>query len=121
MARSTYSISEQETPIYSFTLKDENGSVVPGSSLNSVTLTFYAVHSGAIINSRNGQNVLNANNVTISEQGVVTWTLQLNDVKIVDDTQLTETHRALFLFTWGSNRCKPHELDVVISNLAKLA
>lgn len=120
MARSSYRISEQETPIYTFTLKDEEGAPIAASSLTTATLTLYAVPSGTILNSRNGQSILNTNNVTISELGVVTWTLQVNDVKILDDTKRIEVHRALFLFTWGSNRSKPHEVDLEIDNLGKL-
>lgn len=121
MARTTYRISEQETPTYEFRLVDEAGVPIAGSTLNTATLTLYAVPSGTIINSRNGQNVLNANQVTISEAGLVTWTLQLNDVKILDNTLRIEVHRALFLFTWGAGRSKPHEVDLEVENLGKLA
>lgn len=119
-ARPVHRVKERETGIETFTLKDENGAVVPGSALDAATLTLSVVPTGAIVNSRNAQNVLNANNVTISEQGVVTWTMQAADVAILDDTRRIEVHRALFVFTWNGTRTLPYELDYEIDNLSKL-
>lgn len=121
--RKAYPVKEKQTGVYSFTIKDENGNAIPASQLTDVTLTLYSAASGAIVNARNGQNVKNANNVTIDEAGLVTWIQQIADLTIVDDTLHEETHRALFVFTWisgGNNRSHPHEVDFVIENLGKL-
>lgn len=116
-----YPIKEKETGVYSFTIKDEAGLVIPATQLYEVKLTVHVPSSGAIVNGRDAQNVKNANNVTISEAGVVTWTLQVADVTIVDDSLDKETHQCLFLFTWQAGvRSKPHVVDFEIENLAKL-
>ena len=119
--RKVYPIKEQETGVFSFTIRDEDGVVIPASQLTAVLFTVYVPTSGAIVNTRNAQNVLNQNNVTISEAGVVAWTQQIADVTILDDTLEMETHRCLFLFTWqGGARSKPYEVDFELENLAKL-
>jgi len=117
--RTVYPIKEQETGVYSFTIKDETGAVIPASQLTAVLLTVYVPTTGALI--RDHQDVKNAHNVTIGEDGVVAWSQQVGDVTILDDTLATETHRCLFLFTWQSGtRSKPHEVDFEIENLAQL-
>lgn len=125
--RTSYDLKEKQTGIYSFVLKDEDGNVVPAASLTSATLTLHSKESltKAIINGRNAQNCLNANDVTISAEGVVTWTIRVEDVTILDDSLKVETHRALFLFKWNAGspaveRSKPHEVDFVLINLSRL-
>lgn len=120
--RKTFALKEKETGIYSFTLRDEGGAAVAAASLTSVTLTLYEPESGTIVNNRSSQNVLNQNNVTIDSNGQVAWSIQLADVTILDATRPTEVHRALFFFTWQSGaKGKPHEVDLVLENLGKLA
>lgn len=118
--RSVYRLKEQETGTYSFTVNDENGAPIPASAMNSVTLTLYVVHTGAVVNGRNAQSVLNANQVTISEAGAVAWALQVADTAIADSTRKMEVHRALFVFTWNTSRKKTYEVDFEIENLGKL-
>lgn len=119
--RKAYPVKEKQTGVYSFTIKDENGNAIPVSQLTTVTLTLYSTASDAIVNARSGQDVKNQNNVTIDAAGLVTWTQQLADLTILDDSLHEETHRALFLFTWQSGaRSHPHEVDFVIENLGKL-
>lgn len=118
----SYQLKEKETGTYSFTLKDEAGDVVIAESLTSATLTLYEPNSGAIVNGRNAQSALNANNVTIGADGLVTWSIQLADVTILDATRGSEIHRALFFFSWaGGTKGKPHEVDLVLENVGKLA
>lgn len=120
--RKTFALKEKETGLYSFTLRDESGAAIAAASLTSVTLTLYEPGSGQIINSRTNQNVLNQNQVTIDEFGKVSWDIQLADVTILDASRPTEVHRALFFFSWsGGTKGKPHEVDLVLENLGKLA
>ena len=82
---------------------DDPQSVVPGSSLLSLTLTLYDVETGQIINQRDNQDVLNTNQVTVDENGLLTWYMQPEDTIIVTDElppDSTEQHIALFTFTW---------------------
>ena len=120
MARTVYQVVERKTGVYSFDLKDEDGVAVPSGSLTGATLTLEALESSAIVNSRSAQNVLNANNVTIDAAGKVTWTIQEADMAILDTALPMETHRATFIFSWGSGRKAPHEVDFAIENLRKV-
>lgn len=103
------------------TLTDETGAVVPAASLTTLTLTLFDLASGTILNSRDAQNVLNTNNVTVSALGVLVWTIQPADNAIVNDNLARETHRALFQWTWsaGAKSGKGYQ-DLVVENLAKV-
>ena len=111
-------IPERSSAKVTFTLKDENGSVVPGSSLTTFTLTLYpTTDSTTTINSRNDQNVLNVNGVTVDSQGVVIWLVDPADNAIIDTDLTVENHIALFEWTWGSGKAGRHEILMTIQNL----
>lgn len=115
-------INERSTAVYSSTLKDENGQVIPAASLGTLTLTLFEAASGTILNTRNAQNVLNQNNVTVDANGVLTYVLQPADTAILNPGLHTETHRALFEFTWNSGaRTHRHVVDFEIENLDKVS
>lgn len=119
--RKAYPVKEKQTGEYSFTLQDETGAPIPASDLTDARLTLHVPTTGTIVNSRDNQSVLNANQVTISEAGLVTWAYRIADMTMVDATLTEETHRALFVFTWQSGlRSHPHEVDFIIENLDKL-
>lgn len=69
------------------------------TELSALTLTYFLYSTGAIINSRNAQNIKNANNVTVSQTCDVAWSLQTSDttcqVSALADGKL-ERHEALF-------------------------
>jgi len=112
-------INERTTAKYtSDPLLDENGTAVDGSILTSATLTLYDQKTKTILNSRNAQNVNQANNVAISAAGVVTWELVPADNAIVNDALSQEVHVALFDFRWdgGASRCM-HEVKIAVRNL----
>jgi hypothetical protein len=110
-------VAERTTPLYTATLVDEDGAIIPGSTLTTLVLTHYNLATDAILNSRDAQNVLNANNVTVSELGILEWVLQPLDTLIVDDTLCLETHVALFEFTWNSGaRVGKHEIRYEVRN-----
>ena len=75
---------------------------IGASDLSEMTLTHMNSATAAAINSRNGQNVLNANNVTIDEDGWVEWTMQGADNPIVSSTLKSgelEDHLSKFIIT----------------------
>lgn len=114
-------LNERTTALYTATLIDETGAPLPASLLQAATLTFYVPDGPqTIINSRSGQDVLNANGVVIDEDGLVTWTLAPADTAILDATLETEQHIALFHFAWGGNKEAYHEVVFVIRNLSKV-
>ncbi len=110
-------VNERTSARYTATLEDETGAVVPASALLTLTLTVYDVETGTKINSRDSQNVLNTNGVSISEAGALVWTLEPADNIIVSTALLNEKHRALFRATWGSGRGLTHEVDVWVKNV----
>jgi hypothetical protein len=112
-------INERSTAKYtSDPLLDEDGVYVPGAVITTATLTLYDLKSGKIINSRNAQNVNQANGVTISSLGVVTWTMVPADNAIIDDRMATEVHVAVFDFRWdGGTSRAVHEVRFLVKNI----
>lgn len=117
----TYSVLERVSVKYTATIKDEAGTAIPGSALTALTLTLYSVHSGTIVNSRNDQNVLNANGVTVDEAGLLTWIMDPLDNQVLDTAFAYERHRALFEWTWsGGTKAGKHEVDFLVQNLGQV-
>ncbi len=121
----TFEVIERSTAVYTATLKDETDTVIPSASLTTLTLTLYDAANGTIINSRNGQNVLNANNVTIhATSGLLTWTMQPADNVIVwpKASGQFEKHIALFRWTWSSGaKAGSHEVEIRVRQRTKIA
>jgi hypothetical protein len=100
----TYSVNETSTAFYDFNLVDENDAAIALASLSSLTITLTDDATGAVLNSRNAQNGLNANGVTVSSVGKVTWEMSPADNAIVGSPVPDggETHTAVFRWTWAS-------------------
>jgi hypothetical protein len=100
-------------------LKDEDGIVL--TSLDTLTLSVWDLKSGAIINGRDRQDVLNQNDVTFNGDGSLLWRVQAADRPILDDTQDWEDHVAMFEFTYaGGGRTGHWVLQDRIDNLQKV-
>ena len=115
-------VNERTTARYtSGPLTDEDGVVVAGSILSSATLTLYDQRTGNILNSRNAQNVNQANGVTIGDDGVVSWLLVPADNAIVNTRLPQELHVAVFDFRWdaGTSRAM-HEVNILVNNIGKV-
>lgn len=111
-------VLEGTTAIFSATIVDEQNVGIPGSMLTSLTLTYYDEETLAIINGRDYQNVLQQNNVTVSETGVVRWIMQVGDTQLVDNRKEVEHHIALFTWTWdGGMRVNKQEYRILIENI----
>lgn len=124
----SFSINEKTSGVYYATLVDESGALVGPTVLSALTLTLYDKVTGSIINSRNAQNVKNANNVTVFDtlqmaaDGVTTfnlaWALQPLDGPIVTDSNAVETHIALFQATWAAGaKALKFEVQLLVKNL----
>ena len=112
-------VNEKTTARYQTTLLDETGVGIASGSFVSLSLTLYNVSTGAIINSRNSQNVLNANNVTISGSGLLTWTMVPNDNSIIG-SEKTEHHKALFEGVYSTDKAVRYPIFIVVTNLTKV-
>lgn len=85
-----------------FTLLDEDDVAVASSRLDSATLTLLDQKSQRVINGRQNQSVLNANQVTIDPaNGLVTWASLPADNALQRQTA-REWHIATFTFVWDS-------------------
>lgn len=114
-------VNEQSSAVYTATLKDENGTVIGSGAIDSLTLTLSNVADGSIINSRDEQDALNANNVTVSGGGVLVLTLQPADTAIIDPTQDFELHRATFQMQFNTVSFSNWDVDFMIRNLSKVS
>ena len=117
----TDDIMEKTTVKITATVEDENGDGLAAGSLDTLTLTLYSLEDDAIINSRDAQDVLNANGVTLGGGGNLVWTVTPADTIIVDTTLKAERHRAVFEWTYisGAKNGK-HVIDMRIINLVKI-
>lgn len=128
----SFPVTEKASAVYTGKLVDQTGAAVSGSVLNTLTLTLYDKLTGTSINGRNAQNVLNQNDVTVDDSGVITWTLQPADNAIVNTTlpssystdsdgHYLEKHVALFQATWGSSGACNHEIVIYVVALDKVS
>jgi len=116
-----FNVREKTTRRYTAVLKDETGAAVGSGSLSSLKLTLYNKVDGAIINTRNQQNVLNLNGVTIDASGNLTWTMDPADNPIIDTTLSYEEHVALFEIGWAADAKKNnHEVIIRVENVNKI-
>ncbi len=112
---SVFTVNEKTNPTHEYVILDEDGNPVQPTSL---TLTYYNRATGAIINSRDGQNVLNMNNVVIAN-GAMAWSMQIADTTIVDATSVAEINVALW--KWVANsKTNLHTTIIRVVNLAKV-
>jgi hypothetical protein len=99
-------VNEGNVVLLSGTLLDEESAPVPVAALGTMTLTLYDLATDAIINSRDGQNILNLNGGTFAPtSGAFELTLGSADNPIVTPAAIpvgqTETHIALLESTWS--------------------
>ena len=120
-----FDIHERETGTYTATVTGNDGvTPVPGASLASITLTLYAIIAAgtvSFINSRDHQNVLNLNNVTIDGNGLLTWAIQVADTTLVEAALPFERHIALFEWVTATGAAGKHEIILVVKNLSQAA
>lgn len=108
-------VRERSSGVYSAQLLDEDGVAIPAATLTTLTLTLYVKETGDIINLRNAQNVLNANNVAVDSSGNLVWTVQPADHAVVATGRKLERHRAVFDFTWNSGAKRDwHAVEFVV-------
>lgn len=105
------------TPRVQFTLRDEDGAVVPAASLTTLTMTLFDLKTRQYINNRSAVNALNANNVTVTSGGVVTYQMQAADNAIIgtqpDGTK--QEHILQFRWTWSSGtKAGEHRIPLLV-------
>lgn len=115
----TFDILEAVTGQYTATIVGNDGvTPLPLATLTTLVLSLYVVKADgtiAYVNGRNGQNVLNANNVAVDANGFLTWTIQTADTTLVEALPF-ERHIAVFKWTWPAGTGK-HEVVLVVQDL----
>lgn len=118
----SFPIDEKTSGQYTAVLVGNDGvTPLPAATLITLVLTLYVIKADGtdgIVNGRNAQNVLNANNVTLSAGGLLTWVIQVLDTTLVEDIPF-ERHVALFEWTWAAGAGK-REVILVVRNLHRV-
>jgi len=100
---------------------DENDVGLDVAVITAIKMTLYDKKTSDIINSRDAQDIKNANNVTISSVGALVWTVQVLDNIIVTATEVLEHHVALIEWTWNVGNNSGHdEIDIFVQNTVKV-
>ena len=110
-------VRERSSGRYTCSIKDETEVAIPASSIATLTLTLYDVATGTILNARDAQDVLNANNVTIDSNGNLIWLVQPADHAVVSTRPNTiERHRGVFRYTWvdGVTKSDWHAVEFLV-------
>lgn len=106
----TETMLEGTTGLYSFALVDEEDEGIDGSFLTTLTLTLYDGESLTVVNNRQDQDILNANDGSIeTDPGpplttTVTVELQPADTVILNEHRVKEYRVLSFRWTWDSGR-----------------
>ena len=106
-------ITQCTSAVFSAALVDENGDAVSQAALSFMNLTLKEYTTGIIINSRDAQDVFNANQVTVDNDGIVVWLSQPadNDMVLRDDK---EYHVARFEYETIGGKRGVTELNYIV-------
>jgi hypothetical protein len=119
---SAWNFKERVTDRVTFVVRDSSGAAIPQASLTTITLTLYDKLTDGIINSRNDQNVNNANQVTIGADGTLVWDTVAADNAIINPNLAVEEHVALFEWTYSAGaKAGKHEAIIRVVNLGQVS
>ena len=113
-------IAEETSQRINFTVVDENGDGIPVGSLTTLTVTLFNVADSAIINSRDGTDIKNANGGELDiggVDGVGAWTMDPDDNEIIGTSKAVEYHTALFEWTWATTKEGRQPVSLLVVNL----
>lgn len=113
-------INEESSALYVAYLRDPADNPVTLAQLTAVELTLFDPDDDAIVNGRDGQDVLNENDVTIADVTLngetiakLSWQIQPEDTVMLDDTKRKENRTAQFRFAWdGGQHHHPYTFQV---------
>jgi len=125
LTRAQRRVNEATTDLYEAVIEDENGDAIAAASLTTLTLTLWDKLTGTVINSRNAQNVLNTNGVTVDASGNLVWTMTPADNALTGTTLTNgqiEEHLAEFIWTWAAGVKKGnHQVQIDVLALDKVS
>lgn len=114
-------VNERATAKYTATIKDESGTAITLAAITTsgAKLTLKD-ESGNVINSRDGQDIRNTNNVTISTSvGLLTWTVQSADNSNAGSA--VEKHTATFDITHATSKRVIHTINIMVRPITELS
>lgn len=123
-ARTEVIVQEGESCNVVVVVKDMDGAAIAKASIITLTATLFDYATEAAINSRNDQNVLDANQGTVATDGTLTLRLGPLDNVIVGTpaTGKTETHCLEVTWTWNDGVAtrtgKSGPLGIAVEQLA---
>jgi len=112
-------INRGDTKAVTFRLK-VGDSVLTLADITTLQMTVRDVKTRGALNGRTAQDIKNANNVTVANDGTITWETQALDNVSVDSRLKTETHRALVRVTYDGGRVGSGEFDIELNNTERL-
>jgi len=127
-SKQPFHVRESSSARLTATIKDETETPIPAVSLGTLTLLLYDQRTelaspgstAAVINSRNRQDVLNANGCVVDSSGNLTLTLSPADNVIVNTGESSERHVALFEWTYGAGlKGGKEEVLIDVTNYAR--
>lgn len=114
-------VEEAGSVRYKCDLLDELGVAIAAAAIATLTATLYDVASDDILNSRDGQNVKNANGGVVGlTDGSFYLDLLAADNRIVDATSTKETHKLLLELALIDGKTRNWERKVVVTNLHRV-
>ena len=115
----TSEIAEGVTARITGTILDDTGTPIPTAALTTLKLTLFDKRSLAILNSRSAVSVLNTAGGTVDSNGLLTMILSPADNAIVAQSPVSETHVALFTWTYNAGAATGRaQVEFTIANLS---
>lgn len=121
-----FEVNEHSSAEYSADLKDQDGNPVGVANLTLARLTLYDRDTDTVLNERDDQDILNANDVTIEDVTAgstitrtrLVWALQPEDNVVIRQARLSgEPHLALFSFEWAGGGHHHHQATIYVRPL----
>ncbi|MDB4786215.1 hypothetical protein OAG36_00625 [bacterium] len=117
-------IDETTYGVYTSTLLDDASAAITLASIDSITMTLIEFSTEVVVNSREAQDILNANNCTMhATSGLFTWEIQPADTAIVvsgASLSSREVHLATITVVWNTTKKMHREIKLRIKNLTSV-
>ncbi len=113
--------SEKSTPKITGVIRDTGGIALPGSLINTLTLTLYDELTDSLLGGRSAQqNILGINGGSVGEDGLLSLQLTASDMTIQTPSRVREVHVALI--EWVYNTVLGNKLNIkfTVANLNKV-
>ena len=98
----TFVVNEGTTRRITGQLKDDEGNLIGSGNVSAFTMTQKGL-DGTVINSRDSQNVLNTNNVTLDANGNWVFQVQPEDAIRLEHKPGIEIHKVTVEWEWSTS------------------